>query len=322
MTDTIKAKLANSQGIHLCDSLSFYGESFSDKATPNSERSLPLLIINTNNCDAVISLQGAQILQFQPKGEKPWLWLSPHARFEPGKSLRGGIPVCLPWFGVNQQDSQKPKHGFVRTATWQLEQVLNTQNTMQIIFSFSYTGDKPELFGTAFDAQLIIQLSNEIEMTLHIQNKGLQTEDFSWAFHTYFAADNLANVSISGLDQLSYLDNTLGLKTRTQTGDVKFVGEVDSVYQNTAAPQQLIDQLIDQLPSQPPEQRTLEIKGSNCPTCIIWNPGKDSAENMTDVKESYKDFICLERGCAFSDTIQLGAGESFSGKMTISNVHD
>ncbi len=304
MTDTINAKLADTKGIRLENSHKHY------KGSRVSKHSLPLLIVDNKFCDAVISLQGAQLLSFQPKGKLPWLWLSPYTDFEPDQPIRGGIPICLPWFGANQQDHHKPKHGFVRNHLWQLQQVSGTDDSTQITLLYHYAADKPELFTTAFDAQLIIQLSGKLELNLSIINQGKQAADFSWAFHSYFATNDLANTSVNGLDQQNYLDNTQNLSMHLQTGSVEFSQEVDRVYQTISTPQQIS------------AQQQLTIEGNNCPSCIIWNPGENMAQGMSDIKEYYKDFICVERGCAFNDTIRLDAGESFSGTMIISQNND
>lgn len=307
MTDTLKAKLEQMAShtatplstIKLSDTQAYYGESH------DSKHSLPLLLIDNDFCDAVISLQGAQVLSFQPKGAQPWLWLSPYTTFEPAQSIRGGIPVCLPWFGVNQQDPKKPKHGFVRNSLWELQQIGENNGITQITLGFDYIGDKPDLFITAFSAQLMICLSNKLELTLTIHNRSSYVANFSWALHSYFTVNDLTQTIVSGLEQQTYLDNTQNLSIQMQSGNVKFVGEVDNVYPATHQPQRIIT------------HHKLTVTGNNCPSCIIWNPGEDAAKNIPDIKECYKDFICVERGCAFSDTIPINANESFSGTMLI-----
>lgn len=65
-----------------------------------------------------IVLQGAHLIDWTPAGERPVIWLSTDAGFAPGKSIRGGIPVCWPWFGPHPDHPDAPAHGFARTSPW------------------------------------------------------------------------------------------------------------------------------------------------------------------------------------------------------------
>jgi glucose-6-phosphate 1-epimerase len=294
----LNAKLANSQFIHLSDTQTLF----------NGQDALPVLVINAPFCQATIALQGAQLLQFQPTGDKPWLWLSPYAHFEKGHAIRGGIPICLPWFGVNQQTPSKPKHGFVRTIEWQLDKAEESAEHIRLNFSYVYSGDKPELFETAFKAYLIIELSQQLTLTLNIENNAAVDAPFSWAMHTYFAVDDCAQAQVSGLDGATYLDNTQALQATTQQGNVMFLEEVDRVFQSTTDAQYLHT------------HHQLEITGNDCPSCIIWNPGKSAANSLSDIKESYKAFVCVERGCAFIDSLSLPANSQYISNMTIHKI--
>lgn len=54
--------------------------------------------IETDEATAAVVLQGGHVLSFRPHGQRPVLWVSHHSYFTPGKAIRGGIPVCWPWF--------------------------------------------------------------------------------------------------------------------------------------------------------------------------------------------------------------------------------
>lgn len=267
-----------------------------------------LLIVNSPSCYAVFSLQGAQLLEFRPHGDDDWLWLSPLASFEPGKAIRGGIPVCLPWFGVNQQTPEKPKHGFVRDNLWQLSQVEERADKTIVCFDFSYDGEQAELFDTPFHCQLQFELGRELNIQIKLKNCSDQNSLFSWALHSYFAVEHSVKALVNGLDAQNFLDNTQGLAVTAQAGSVVFAGEVDRVYEATQTPQTLLS------------QHHLHIEGTNCPSCIVWNPGALAAMRMEDVKQHYSNFICVERGCAFGDSLHLNAGETFRSTMSIKKI--
>ena len=292
---TLRNQLTNSRFIHAIDTSAVYG----------SAAALPLLQIDAPFCRATLLLQGAQLLQFQPATSAPWLWLSPYAQFENGKSPRGGIPVCLPWFGVNRADPQKPKHGFARNRNWQLHDWQETDETVQLTLTFDYAGDEPALFATSFIATLVITLSTHLDMVLSIHNTSTSAAEFSWALHSYLAVDDCTHTLVKGLQGITYLDNTQGLKAVTSDTPVQFTQEVDRVYNHTTAPQQLQS-------TQP-----LVIDGDHCPTCIVWNAGETLAASMADIRDSYRGYVCIERGCAFADSLTLQGGEVFRAEMRI-----
>lgn len=268
---------------------------------------LPLLQISNQSCDAIIAPQGAHLLAFTRKDGTDLLWLSPNAIFAEGKAIRGGIPVCLPWFGVNRQDPAKPKHGFVRSKDWQLTAIHEPDaGITELIFSYASSENDLKLFPHAFSAQLTLRLSDQINIQLKVSNHSSSEADVSWALHSYHPVDNLADVRVTGLADLNYLDNLQGLISVRQEGDIRFYGEVDRVYESVPATQQILG------------TPHLNITGENCPTAIVWNPGTDNAAKMIDVgEEIHQQFICVERGAAFADSWTLGSGESRSAHLQI-----
>lgn len=298
----------NSQYLSSTDSKALYGSS--DKC--------PLIKINTPLCDAIIAPQCAQMLEFTPKNKGKesgvaWLWLSPKAVFSEGKAIRGGIPVCAPWFGVNQQDPDKPKHGFVRTQQWLLKDVIEFKNGMVELF-FQFTSSEPDLllYPYHFQLDLKITLSNDIKLSLTIRNLSDSSMPFSWALHSYFCVDKLQDVHVVGLDKHRYLDaanrdKAGNFSIKHQQGDIYFKGEVDSVYECVGKQQTIIG-----TPS-------IKIEGEGCPTAIVWNPGIELAKQMADVGiEHFQDYICVERGAAFDDSLNIAAGDSKSATLLLS----
>ena len=274
----------------------------------NAEHSQEVLVINSPCCFAVIALQGAQLLEFRPHGQNNWLWLSPLSNFEPGKAIRGGIPICLPWFGVHQQNPQLPKHGIARTQQWQLTTINECPNKTEIVFELHYDGHLQQLAPEPFDCQLIFDISDELNIGFNLKNCSDKSQHISWAMHNYFAVDNSAKTRIYGLQNHAFLDNTENLQSFQQSGPIVFTAEVDRVYQNTIEPQRLI------------AHHTLDINGHHCPSCIVWNPGALSAMGMDDIQGHYNEFVCVERGCAFEDALILSAGETFRSTMQVKKI--
>lgn len=251
--------------------------------------SIPLLKIETEQASCLLSLHGAHVLSFQATGQEPLLWVSPHAVFDGSVAIRGGIPVCAPWFGVNQRDNSKPKHGFLRNRLWQIAE----QTDNAVVLEYRSTEDDLALFNYPFSAQLKVTVTGQLQIDFAITNLSQQTMPLSWALHSYHPVSDLAACKVEGLDGCEYLDNTKGLRRHQQQGDVGFNGEVDRVYHHVPETQ-TIDQAI-------------RVSAQNAPTAIVWNPGEEQGQQMADVKDGWNQYICLERGAAFDNEIQLAA---------------
>ncbi|MBD2858696.1 D-hexose-6-phosphate mutarotase [Spongiibacter sp. KMU-158] len=270
---------------------------------------LPMLLVESAHCRAVISLYGAQLLSFAPAGQRDFLWLSPLERFQPGQAIRGGIPVCAPWFGVNRRENSLPKHGFLRNRRWILQSFNAADEQVELSLAYQSTEEDLSLFAWPIRAELRIILGRELEQVLSISNLGESAMPLSFALHSYLSVSDVGEAKVCGLDQQMYLDNCQGLSAFVQSGEVSFPGEVDRVYESQQSAQQLVD-----------GQRTLSISGVDCETVIVWNPGAELAQQMADVGAYHKDYVCVERGRAFADEVILGAGERHEAVMRLASV--
>lgn len=268
---------------------------------------LVLLKVSSPLCEAIISVQGAQVLSFNARRSAQsdelvgdMLWLSPLAGLEPGAAIRGGVPVCAPWFGVNRETPSLPKHGFVRNKMWQLVGAVEKDNG-ECVFEFECRPDAAEkkLFPHDFVIHLQIVASRQLEHKIRITNTGAEPLPLSWALHSYMAVSDIGEVGVTGLEGQSYLDATDSFSQQVQQGSLRFSGEVDRVYEGGTQQQQL------QLNDQP----WLNVLGSDCSTVITWNPGEALAGRMADIQQNYRQFVCIERGAAFADELQLMPGE-------------
>lgn len=268
---------------------------------------LKLLHVETPLCRAVIAEQGAQILEFQAVGRTPLLWLSPAAVFESGRSVRGGIPLCLPWFGINQTDPAKPKHGLVRGRPWKFDgaQLLDG-GKLELAFSIQHQGNAD--FAAPFGCRVKLILGLALELQLELENRAEMVEEYSWAWHTYFPVHNVHEIEVCGLDDIEYLDNSRGLARARQNGVLRFPGEVDRVFEYAPAQQQIV------------AENSIVTESEHCHSVITWNPGPELAAGMADVGAHYRDFVCVEHGNAFANSWQLAAGESVAARLVLRNV--
>ncbi|HAB55992.1 MAG TPA: D-hexose-6-phosphate mutarotase [Cellvibrionales bacterium] len=265
---------------------------------------LPLYIIENPLGRMVICEQGAQVLSFIPAGKKDLLWLSPLAEFKLTKPVRGGIPVCLPWFGVNQRDKQKPSHGFARNVNWQLANIEDADDPQQgactrIEFVLEQFQQQPHsLFPYPFSARLTFLMSDSLSVYLQLTNTGSESLPLTWALHSYHPVASITSTRVTGLDNCEYLDNTCGLARKQQSGDVVFNGELDRAYINAGNKQSII--------SASPDNTSIAIEASGCSSAVVWNPGLEKAAAMQDMgAENYQKFVCVERGNVFDNEVML-----------------
>ncbi|WP_439135407.1 D-hexose-6-phosphate mutarotase [Pseudomaricurvus sp.] len=285
--------------------------------TCQNEDALPILLVKNAFCSASVAFQGAQLLTHQTHSDSDLVWLSPKAIFKTGKAIRGGIPLCLPWFGPHSSDPDKPQHGFARNRLWTLVQAQATDTgTTKLTWELTHSGGA--LFEGCFRASLTMTLGSHIELTLNVTNTGADSFPLSWALHSYHPVADVKTAHVTGLDQIEFLDNTdlqdsesypMRKRRKTQSGNVQFAGEVDRVYVSAPKKQQLIS-----------SQRCLTINADNCHSAIVWNPGELLAANMADVgADYYREFVCLERGNTADNTLQLSPGETHTASLCIDN---
>ena len=258
---------------------------------------LDLLLVETDQCRAVIALQGAQVLEFTARERAPLLWLSPATAFEAGSAVRGGVPLCLPWFGENRQDPSKPKHGLVRTKPWTLaDSAVEGSGRVLLTLTFEHPGD--ELFPASFACTLKIGLGETLTFDLALTNTAAFAAEYSWALHSYFAVADVNEVQVEGLSGVEFLDKTRGFARDQLEGKQLFAGEVDRVFEHAPAEQTIIS------PS------PIHTRSENCHTVITWNPGAELASTIGDIGPHYAGFVCVEHGNAFANSWQLDAGET------------
>ena len=242
---------------------------------------------------ATISLYGAQVLQFQPAGGKPVLWVSDYSRFEEGKAIRGGIPVCAPWFGAHPSDRTLPSHGVARIRRWQVKAAGLRENgdnylTLSLAASDSCCGNYPGIF----DFELNVEVGSHLKLELRTVNRTAAAQPFSAALHSYFAVGDISLVTVEGLNRAEYFDSVNGTMERQSDG-IRFDREVDRVYLNTAADCEIVDALW---------RRRIVVAKHGSMSTVVWNPWQAKAAQMADFGDrEYLNMLCVETANAKSD---------------------
>ncbi|MHB1676937.1 MAG: D-hexose-6-phosphate mutarotase [Sulfuriferula sp.] len=263
---------------------------------------LPVIEITTPAASARIAVQGAQVLEWQPAGQQPVLWVSRAAVYQAGKGVRGGVPVCWPWFGAGEPG--KPAHGFVRTRMWQVrESGQDTQGTF-VRLGICDDATTRAIWDYAFDLELVVRVGATLSMELITHNTGAVPFTITDALHTYFRIGDIGRTEVLGLEDVAYQDKVSGINQSVQTGAVSFAGETDRIYLDTQAECTIKDDGLKR-------QIKVAKKGSN--TTVVWNPWVEKEKSFADMAAGeYREMLCVETCNAATDIIQVAAGAKHS----------
>ncbi|WP_299875030.1 D-hexose-6-phosphate mutarotase [uncultured Cocleimonas sp.] len=269
------------------------------------KNSFPMLQIDNNYATALISLYGAQVLSFKPKSQmREMLFVSDNAYYEKGKAIKGGIPICWPWFGDDPENLGRTAHGFARNTLWHHESTTSTTSgETQVTLCLNDTETTQKLWPHAFKLTLLVTIGKTLSLSLQTTNTGNDAFTITQALHTYFAIGDIKQTHVAGLDKVHYIDKTVKSDTPIeQMGDVIVDQEVDRIY--TDAPSEIT--LCDE------KNQQIKIRSSGSKTTVVWNPWAEGAAKMGDLSDDgYQYFICVETANAASDTIQIAPQESF-----------
>ena len=266
------------------------------------EGDIPIVEIKNQHASATISLQGAHLLNWKPVDEEEVIWVSDEATFAPGKSVRGGIPICWPWFGAHESNSDFPAHGFARTVNWQ---VVKTQalddGTTRISFTTQPQPDNQKMWPADTTVEYKVTIGKKLEMELTTHNNGSQPITIGQALHTYFHVGDIGKVLLHGLDETTYLDKLAGFNRKQQRGPLTISGEVDRIYLNTRTDCVIEDQAL---------KRNIVIVKCGSNSTVVWNPWQETANKMGDLGEDgYKRMLCVESCNAAEDVVTIEAGK-------------
>lgn len=264
---------------------------------------LPMIGIRNRFATARLSLHGAHVLSFCPQGGSDLLYLSEQALFQPGKAIRGGVPVCWPWFGPDPQGLGRPAHGLARTRLWALRSASETPaGATRLTLGLGDSAETQAIWPYAFDLTLDITIGATLRLELRTRNTGDAPFDITQALHSYFSIADLGQTRVLGLEGGRYIDKATGAGgvEREQVGEVEFSGEVDRIYTGTPARQAIVDAA---------GQRTIALMAQGSHTTVVWNPGPAIAAAMADLPdEGYRRFVCVETANAADEVITVAPG--------------
>lgn len=245
---------------------------------------------------------GAHVTYWTPAGHEPVLWMSAASHYDDAQPLRGGVPICWPWFGPGRTKDMAPAHGFARVSPWTFEGTEETGDAVVATWTLTDAAAKGDA-GGPFRATYRASFGSELELSLTVENTGDAEISYEEALHTYLAVGDINQVSVSGLDGATYLDKSPagGPDPVTQSGDVTFTSETDRVYES-GAPVTVTDPALG---------RTITVTTSGAANTVVWNPWVAKAVAMPDYgDDEWPQMVCLEGANALDNAVVLPPGES------------
>jgi glucose-6-phosphate 1-epimerase len=278
------------------------------------EGNLPKIRVTTSAATAEIYLHGAQVISWIPAHSSEVLFLSKQSHWQEGKAIRGGIPICYPWFRSKADDPKAPSHGVVRTTAWQIESITQQADIVVISLVITASDATRKFWPYDFHLEHRITVGSELKLELIIRNTGTRSFKIEEALHTYFRVGEVEQVSVSGLDGVVYLDNVHNNTENTQHGDLAMSGPTDNAYIDTTSTLTIID---------PALKRKLITEKTNSSTTIAWNPWQQGATSLSDLgDEEWHEMICVEASNILHSAVDVApaAEHIFAATLRVANL--
>jgi len=254
-------------------------------------------------------LHGAHVTSWQPRGAEEVLFVSSKSRWEDGRAIRGGVPICFPWFADKADNPRAPAHGFVRTTAWQLESIVQAGDAV-IVSMFTDSNDDTRKWWPA-DFHLIYRATfgSELNLELVARNTGAASLRFEEALHAYFRVGKIEQTRLQGLDAIHFLDKTDLNRRKTQQGPIVIVSETDRVYLNAKDVVELENHALG---------RRIGVAKENSLTTVVWNPWVEKAKAMSDFGDAeWEQMVCIETSNVSDFSVELAPGQQHSMRAIV-----
>ncbi len=274
-------------------------------------KGLAAVRVTTDTASGLVFLQGAHVAAWQPAGQTAVIWMSEQAVYADGKALRGGIPICFPWFGAHPRHAGYPAHGFARTKPFTYRGARRAADgASELEFALENDTQTEALFPYAFEARLRVFFGRTLQLELTVTNRDARAFGFEEALHSYFAVSDVRRVRVLGLHGARYADKVKGMAQFTESAEeLSLSGETDRVYDSVA-----VCTIRD-----PNAPRDLSIAKINSASTVVWNPWSTKAAQMPDFGgDAWPGMLCVESANVGNAGIALGPGASHTLRVAIS----
>ncbi|RXJ73627.1 D-hexose-6-phosphate mutarotase [Veronia nyctiphanis] len=256
-------------------------KSFSEYLTLCALGNIEAVHIHHPKASAIVSLFGGHVLSYRPAREKDLIWMSSRADFSGKKALRGGIPVCWPWFGK----FRAPGHGFARTSHWSIAEFTESPQYVSLSLSLKSSEETLKIWPFEFQTTLKIEISDAMKVSLEGTNTDSKAWDMGGALHTYLSVSDISSTSVSGVGN-EFIDGTNGNEVKPSSGTLSFDEETDQVF---LRPENRV--IINDASAS--RRITVDNTGNNC--VVVWNPWKTLSSSMADMSDDgFRTMVCVE----------------------------
>ena len=273
---------------------------------------MPKVRISCAEAVGEMYLHGAHITSWKPVRGEEMLFLSSCSRWEQGHAIRGGIPICFPWFGAKSDDPKAPAHGFVRTMMWQLESIVLVGEAVMVSMVTESNEATMAWWPAQFRLLYRVTFGSELRLELAVTNTGTTLLRFEEALHTYHRVGNITQSRVRGLENIEYLDKTDSNRLKMQQDEIVIESETDRVYLNTIDAIELEDTAL---------RRRTRVTKENSRTTVIWNPWTQKAHSLSDLADDeWRQMICIETSNVSNFGVDLAPGQHHTLKALVSTV--
>jgi D-hexose-6-phosphate mutarotase len=266
--------------------------------------------IKTPWSTAEIYLNGAHVTHFQKNGEPPLIFMSCKSFFAPGKAIRGGVPICFPWFG--NRDGE-PSHGFARSTEWQLVKS-STAPDGKVTLQFALPQLPAREAWKNLRTEFIVTVGDTLTMELVAANDSCgETLEIENCLHTYFHVGDISAVSVHGLEGAAYLnfaEGDNGVPRPAENFPITINRETNRTYVDTADTVEVRDENL---------KRTIRVEKFNSQSTVVWNPW--TTQKLPDDFDpaEHAQMVCVESGNVKHNKIHLAPGKTTALKVVISS---
>lgn len=259
--------------------------------------------IENDSATASISLFGGQVLTWQPKrAADPVLWMSQLAKFDAKTAIRGGVPICWPWFGKHPSAATAPSHGYARLCAWELDRITSLgDGRTEVVMSLPQSAQSGDhrLANLSLSARVLI--GDALEVALTTRNKSAAPVHVTEGFHTYFQVSDIADVQVTGLNDCEYVDLIDNNRRRHQAGAIEFAGEVGRVFVSCERTCTIEDRHLG---------RVIRVASTGSQSLAVWSPGLNTASKMVDLgSEGWRTMVCVETANALENGLVIATGQ-------------
>lgn len=276
---------------------------------------LPYLSIANPHATARIYLHGAHVAQWRPTGQSEVLWMSARSNYVPGKPIRGGIPLCFPWFGPNSQWPALAAHGFARIRPWTVAQLSDLPDgSSRVRLSLESDSDTLALWPHAFSAELIVTVGTTLDVELAVTNRGSTPAPCESALHSYFTIGDIRRIAVEGLNGGTFIDKMANAARTVQSGAISFSSETDRVYLASESTVVIRDPVLGR-------RITVAKRGSR--STVVWNPWITKSAAMPDFGDhEWPGMVCIETANVADDrlTIIPGATQRMAAVLSVAGI--